>query len=182
MNTPFIRSYGDQTPHIHTSCFLAHDVNIIGDVVLADGANIWYGAVLRGDVGPIRVGRNTNIQDQCMLHCTTDRSSCIVKDHVTVGHRAILHGCTVEEHALIGMGAIVLDDAVVGAGAIVAAGSVVLEHTIIPSDTLWAGVPARQMKELDGDTSRTFLHESAVHYVQSADRHADIQTDRSRPR
>lgn len=177
MNTPFIRSYDDHTPRIHASCFLAHDATIIGDVVLEEGANIWYGAVLRGDVGQIRVGRNTNIQDQCMLHCTTDRSSCIVHDHVTVGHRAILHGCTVEEHALIGMGAIVLDDAVVGSGAIVAAGSVILEHTVIPPDTLWAGVPARQVKELDGDESRTFLHASAVHYVQSAERHADIQAD-----
>ncbi len=135
------------TPTIDATAFIASGAVVTGSVTLGAYSSIWYTAVLRGDINKICVGDYSNIQDGCVLHVENDRA-CIVGSHVTVGHRAILHGCTIEDGALIGMGAIVLNGAVVKRGAMVAAGAVVKENTIIEENSLYAGVPAIFIKTL----------------------------------
>ncbi len=143
-----IRSVRGFTPKIGKNCFLAENAAIIGDTTIGDNCSIWYGAVLRGDVNTITIGNNTNIQDGAVLHTLYGKSVCKLGDYVSVGHNVIIHGAVVHDYALIGMGATLLDNAVVGEGAIVAANSLVLTGTVIPPHTLWAGVPAKQIKEV----------------------------------
>lgn len=143
-----IRSVRGFTPKVGKDCFLAENAAIIGDTVIGDGCSIWYGAVLRGDVNSIRIGNNVNIQDGAVLHTLYEKSIIELGDYVSVGHNVIIHGAIVKDYALIGMGATLLDNAVVGEGAIVAANSLVLSNTVIPPNTLWAGVPAKQIKEV----------------------------------
>ena len=137
----------NHNPNVADDAFIAHTAVVIGDVTLKSGASIWYQAVLRGDINGIEVGERSNIQDGCVLHVENDRK-CIVGNDVTVGHKAILHGCTVEDGCLIGMGAIILNGAIIKKGAVIAAGAVVKENTIVESNTLWAGVPAKEGKKL----------------------------------
>ena len=133
-------------PTIPADCFVADNATIVGDVVLGRGCTVWFGAVLRGDVHRIRIGDDTNIQDGVVLHCTYQTAPLSIGSRVSIGHRALVHGCTVADDVLIGMGAIVMDHAVVGAGCIVAAGAVVLENTVCEPRYLYAGVPARKIK------------------------------------
>jgi carbonic anhydrase/acetyltransferase-like protein (isoleucine patch superfamily) len=136
------------TPRIGRNVYLADDVVLIGEVVVEDDASIWWGSVLRGDCGLVKVGRGSNVQDGCMLHATTDYSACVLGPEVSVGHHAIIHGAQVEEAALVGMKSVLLDNATVGSYAIVAAGSVVPENMQVPPNHLVAGVPAKVKKEL----------------------------------
>ena len=159
-----IASYQGIFPHVAASAFVAGSADVIGDVEIAENASIWYQVVLRGDIGPIRVGRHTNIQDGSVLHSITS-VPVTVGDRVTVGHRAILHGCTVDDNCLIGMGAIVLNRARVGAGSIVAAGALVLEDTVIPPGSLYVGVPAKLRRPLN-DEDRAFIDAHAGHYLE----------------
>jgi len=147
-HTACILPYGEKSPQIDETAFIAPTASIIGDVIIEAGASVWFGAVLRGDIAPIRIGKNSNIQDGSVIH-GDEGSITFVAENVTVGHAAVLHGCTVEKGALIGMGAIVLDGAVVGAGSLVAANALVTSNKQIPANTLWAGSPAKQVKELD---------------------------------
>lgn len=142
-----IIAYEGKTPKIADDVFVAPTAVIIGDVEIKQGASIWFNAVLRGDMAPIRVGRNTNVQDNCTMHNDFGKPA-ILGDNVTIGHNAIIHGCTIEEHSLIGINAAVLNDAVVKKGAIVAAGSVVTERSIIAPWKLVAGVPAKEKRDL----------------------------------
>jgi carbonic anhydrase/acetyltransferase-like protein (isoleucine patch superfamily) len=142
-----VYEYKGITPVIGNGVFLAPGVIILGDVEIGDYTNIWFYTVARGDVNSIRIGSRTNIQDHCMLHVTGGRFPLNVGNGVIVGHRAVLHGCTVHDDALIGIGALVLDGAVVEHGAIVAAGAVVTPGTIIPADTLAVGIPARPSRK-----------------------------------
>lgn len=160
-----VRKFLEFTPKMGTNCWLAENATIIGNVTLGDDCSVWYNAVLRGDVHEIKIGNKTNIQDGCMIHCTYERAGTYIGDSVTVGHHAILHACKVGNNALIGMGAIVLDDAEVGEGAIVAAGAVVKEKTKIPPYTLWAGIPAKQVKVLDKEKTKKALESQANNYV-----------------
>lgn len=144
-----IRSWRGMTPRIGKNVYLADDVVIIGEVIIEDGASIWWGSVLRGDCGLVRVGRGSNVQDGCMLHATTEYSSCVLGPNVSVGHHAIIHGAQVEEAALVGMKSVLLDNARVGSYAIVAAGALVPENMEVPSNHLVAGIPAKVKKELD---------------------------------
>jgi carbonic anhydrase/acetyltransferase-like protein (isoleucine patch superfamily) len=144
-----VRAYRGLVPRIGAGVYLADDVVVIGDVTLEDGVSVWWGSVLRGDCGAIRVGRGSNIQDGCMLHATTDQSTVVLGHDVSVGHHAVIHGAHVEEGALVGMKSVLLDRAVVGSYSIVAAGSVVPERMLIPPDTLVAGVPATVKRELE---------------------------------
>lgn len=140
-----------KTPQIDSTAFIAKGAVVKGDVRLAKFASVWYNAVLRGDINYISIGERSNIQDGCVLHLENDRP-CIVGNDVTVGHGAILHGCTIEDQCLIGMGAIVLNGAIVKKGAVVAAGAVVKENMIVEPLELVAGVPAKVIKKLDEST------------------------------
>jgi len=144
-----IKSVRGFTPEIGKDCFLADNAVVIGDVVIGEGCSIWFGAILRGDVNSIRIGNGTNIQDGTVIHTLYQRSTTTIGDNVSVGHNVTIHGAEIKDNALIGMGSVVLDHAVVGEGAIVAAGSVVLSKTVIPPNTIWAGVPAKYVKDVD---------------------------------
>jgi carbonic anhydrase/acetyltransferase-like protein (isoleucine patch superfamily) len=159
-----IAGYKGVFPRVSEAAFVAGSADLIGDVEIAADASIWFQVVLRGDIGPIRVGRHTNIQDGSVLHSVTG-VPVNVGEWVTVGHRAILHGCTVEDHCLIGMGAIVLNGARVGTGSIVAAGALVLEDTAIPPGSLYVGVPAKMRRKLT-DEDRAFIDAHAGHYLE----------------
>ena len=142
-----IRSFQDFTPQIHPSARLAETAAVIGDVALEENVTIWYGAVLRGDVGPIRIGRGSNIQDNCTVHCAVDVPT-VVGENVVVGHGAILHSCTVGDGCLIGMGAILLDGCVIGEGSVIAAGALVPPGKSIPPRSLVMGVPGRVVRQV----------------------------------
>lgn len=157
-------------PQLAEDVFVAPGAAVIGDVVVGAGSSVWYNVVIRGDVQPIRIGERTNIQDLSMVHVTSGRFSTQIGDDVTVGHRAILHGCTVENAVLIGMGAIVLDGAVIGAESIVGAGAVVTQGTRIPPRSLALGSPARVVRELRDDEVAG-LYKSATGYVELSRRH-----------
>ncbi|MFZ2619318.1 MAG: gamma carbonic anhydrase family protein [Alphaproteobacteria bacterium] len=154
-------------PTMGAGVFVAAGASVIGDVTLGVNVNIWFNAVLRGDVHFITVGDNTNIQDGAVCHVTTGKHPLVIGAGVTVGHSAILHGCTVEDTALIGMGAVVLDGAVVQRGAMVAAGAVVTPRTVVPAGELWAGNPAKKLRDVKPDEA-AYLLWSAPHYTQLA--------------
>ncbi|RNI29733.1 gamma carbonic anhydrase family protein [Rufibacter immobilis] len=135
-------------PTIGQDCFVAPNATIVGDVVLGDQCTVWFNAVIRGDVHRIRIGNKTNIQDGAVIHCTYQKAPTTIGSNVSIGHNALVHGCTVEDNVLIGMGAIVMDNAVVQQHCIVAAGAVVLENTVCESGHIYAGVPAKKVKAL----------------------------------
>ncbi|KAA9338417.1 gamma carbonic anhydrase family protein [Hymenobacter busanensis] len=154
-------------PEIDPSCFVADNATIVGDVVLGTGCTVWFNAVVRGDVNSIRVGEKTNIQDGAVIHCTYLRAATTIGARVSIGHRAIVHGCTVEDDVLIGMGAIVMDNAVVGRGCIIAAGAVVLENTVCEPGYLYAGIPARRIKPVS-EVQAENLRRTADNYIMYA--------------
>lgn len=137
------------TPTIGENCYLSENATIIGDVVLGKDCSVWFQAVIRGDVDSIRIGENVNIQDGAVVHCTYQKAPTKIGNNVSIGHRAIIHGCTIHDNVLIGMGAIVMDGAIVESNSIVAAGSVVTKNTIVESGSVYAGSPARKIKAMD---------------------------------
>ena len=159
-----IRSYQGHRPQFPSSCYIDFSAQLIGDVTLGEKSSVWMNAVLRGDVNSIRVGACSNVQDCAVLHGQRNLYPVIVGDWVTIGHNATVHGCTVEDMVVIGMGATVLNDARIGEGSIIAAGSVVPEHTVVPPRTLWAGVPAKLHRELT-DKDRELIREYATNYL-----------------
>ena len=159
-----IRSFQDFTPQIHPSARLAETAAVIGDVALEENVTIWYGAVLRGDVGPIRIGRGSNIQDNCTVHCAVDVPT-VVGENVVVGHGAILHSCTVGDGCLIGMGSILLDGCVIGEGSVIAAGADVPPGTSIPPRSLDMGVPGRGVSQVTEEEAAATLA-NAARYVE----------------
>ncbi len=162
-----IRPYRGMTPQIGKNVYLADDVVIIGEVIIEDDVNIWWGSVLRGDCGLIHVGRGSNIQDGCMLHSTTDYSSTVLQNEVSVGHHAVIHGALVEEGCLVGMKSVLLDKAHIEKFSIVAAGAVVPEKMRVPSNHLVAGVPAKVKKELPLENKQA-RREHAQEYMDLA--------------
>lgn len=170
-NGAILRAFGEARPALHDSVWVAPGAVIVGDVEIGEDSSVFFGCVLRGDVERIRVGARTNIQDQATLHVTADRFPTILGNDITVGHRAVVHGCRVEDGALIGIGAIVLDGAEVGENALVAAGAVVRPGQRVEARTLVAGVPARIVRslrpeEIDLQRART------LRYVTTARAHA----------
>ena len=143
-----IKKLNGHTPNFGKNCFLADNAAIIGDVEMGDDCSIWFGAVLRGDVHSIRIGNKVNIQDNATIHATYKKSPTNIGNNVSIAHNAVIHGCTIKDNVLIGMGAIVLDDAVVESNTIVAAGSVVTKGTVVESGWVYAGTPAKKMKQL----------------------------------
>lgn len=166
-----------RTPIVPASVFVAPSALVVGDVILGDDSSIWYGCVLRGDVGPIRIGARTNIQDGCILHLTEGRGGLSVGSEVTAGHRAILHGATIRDRCLIGMGAIVLDDCDIGEESLVGAGSVILEGTVVPPRSFIAGVPAVVRGAIPPEIHAR-LRDSAERYVRLARNHAALHAPR----
>ncbi|MDY6121804.1 MAG: gamma carbonic anhydrase family protein [Porphyromonas sp.] len=137
------------TPSFGNNCYLAENATVVGDVVMGDNCSVWFGAVVRGDVNSIRIGNNVNIQDGAVIHTLYQKSTTTIGNYVSLGHNVVVHGATIEDYALIGMGSVVLDHAVIGKGAIVAAGSVVLSGTKVEPSSIYAGVPAKFIKKID---------------------------------
>ncbi len=144
-----IRKVKGVLPQFGKDCFLADNATVVGDVVMGDKCSIWFNAVVRGDVHQIRIGQNVNIQDGAIIHCTYKKSPVSIGDHVSIAHNAIVHGCTIHDNVLIGMGAILMDDVIVESNSIVAAGAVVSKGSRIESGSVWAGVPAKKIKDMD---------------------------------
>lgn len=162
-----IHKFQNQKPKLANDVFIAPGAHVIGDVVLGEAANVWFNTVIRGDVFPIRIGARTNIQDNSVLHVTDGQYATTVGEEVTVGHRVILHGCTIEDRALIGMGSVVMDGAVIGEESLIGAGAVVTPGTQIPPRVLALGSPCKVVRDLK-EHEIGFLKASALHYVELA--------------
>ncbi|MBK8339825.1 MAG: gamma carbonic anhydrase family protein [Flavobacteriales bacterium] len=159
-----IRSVRGFTPRFGEDCFVAETAVVIGDVVMGTQCSVWYNAVVRGDVNAIRIGDRVNIQDGAVLHCTYERAALTIGNDVSIGHNAIVHGCTVHDKVLIGMGAIVMDHAVIGEGSVIAAGAVVLQNTKVEPGSLMAGVPAKRIGPVSADLSANEIERIAQNY------------------
>jgi len=163
-----IKSVRGFTPQIGKDCFLAENATVVGDVVIGEGCSVWFNAVLRGDVNSIRIGNHVNIQDGSVLHTLYEKSTVEIGNYVSIGHNVTVHGAKINNYALIGMGATLLDYAEVGEGAIIAAGALVLSKTIIPPFTLWAGVPAKFIKNVDPEQTNEMNRKIAHNYAMYA--------------
>lgn len=160
-----IKSVNGKSPEFGQNCYLADTAVVAGDVVMGDDCSIWFNAVVRGDVHYIRMGNKVNVQDNATIHCTYQRAPTNIGNNVSIGHNAIVHGCTIHDNVLIGMGAIVMDGCVIESNCIIAAGAVVLEGTHVPSGSIFAGVPARKVKDLDKDLFEGEVMRIANNYV-----------------
>ncbi|MBN2891502.1 MAG: gamma carbonic anhydrase family protein [Bacteroidales bacterium] len=158
-----IRKLKGTTPKIADDVFLAENCAIIGDVEIETGSNIWYNAVIRGDVNYIKIGKDVNIQDNVVVHCTYQKFATNIKDRVSIGHSAVIHGCTINEDVLIGMGAIIMDNVEIGSNSVIAAGSVVVPNTIVESNSVYAGTPAKKVKTTDNKLSE-LIKSTTVNY------------------
>ncbi|QEM13210.1 MULTISPECIES: gamma carbonic anhydrase family protein [Mucilaginibacter] len=161
---PVILPVKDKSPVWGNDCFIAENCTIVGDVVMGDNCSVWFNAVIRGDVHYIKIGNNTNIQDGAVIHATYLKAPTNIGNSVSIGHNALVHGCTLHDHTLVGMGAIVMDHAVVNEFVIIAAGAVVLENTICESGYLYAGIPAKKIKPLT-DEQRAMLKQLPQNYI-----------------
>lgn len=162
-----IKSVRGLTPKFGKNCWLAENATVVGDVTMGDQCSVWFSAVVRGDVNFIKIGDRTNIQDNATIHGTYEKAATTIGNDVSIGHNAIVHGCTLEDQVLIGMGARVMDGAIIKTGAIVAAGAVVLEGTVIEENTIYAGVPAKKVKTVEGK-NREMLLRIANNYIKYA--------------
>lgn len=163
-----IKSVRGFTPQYGEECYFADNATIIGDVIMGDHCSVWFQAVVRGDVNSIRIGNKVNIQDGVIIHGTYERASTTIGDRVSIGHRAIVHGCTLHDDVLIGMGAIVMDHAVVESNVLVAAGAVVLENSRLEAGHIYAGVPARKVKAISEEQFQDSIGRIANAYVKYA--------------
>ena len=161
-----IKALLGKTPEIGENAFLAETATIIGDVKMGKDCSIWYNAVLRGDVNSIIMGDKVNVQDNAMVHCTYQKSATTIGNNVSIGHNAIVHGCTLKDNVLIGMGAIVMDDCIVESNSIVAAGAVVTANTHIREGEIWAGVPAKKVKDISQQLIEGEIQRIANNYVK----------------
>ncbi|NBU05051.1 MAG: gamma carbonic anhydrase family protein [Sphingobacteriia bacterium] len=152
-------------PKLGDNCFIAPNATIIGDVVMGNECSVWFSAVIRGDVNSIRIGNKVNIQDGAVLHCTYQKTKLNLGNNVSVGHNAIVHGCDVKDNVLIGMGAIIMDNCVIGSNTIIAAGSVLKEGTIVPSGCIYAGVPAKKVKDISEELIQGEINRIANNYL-----------------
>jgi carbonic anhydrase/acetyltransferase-like protein (isoleucine patch superfamily) len=144
----YILTVNGKSPLIPSSCWIAPNATLVGDVQLGEDCTVWFNAVIRGDVNEIRIGSETNIQDGAVIHCTYKKAGTYIGNQVSIAHNAIVHGCTIHDRVLIGMGAIVMDGAIIHSNSIIAAGAVVLANTIVESNSIYAGMPARRVKDI----------------------------------
>ena len=155
----------DKSPQFGTSCFVAPNATIVGDVTMGNDCSIWFNAVVRGDVNFIKIGNKVNIQDGVVIHCTYQKNGTTIGNNVSLGHNAIVHGCTIHDNVLVGMGAIVMDRCIVHSNAIIAAGSVVLEGTIVEAGTIYAGIPAKKVKDISQEKIHGEIDRIANNYL-----------------
>ncbi|MDA8945764.1 gamma carbonic anhydrase family protein [Flavobacteriales bacterium] len=161
-----VKSIKGKNPVWGADCYLAENATIVGDVTLGDECSVWFNAVVRGDVHYIKIGNRVNIQDGAVIHCTYKKHPTQIGDNVSIGHNALVHGCTVHNNVLIGMGSIVMDNCVVHSNSIVAAGAVLLENTVVESGCIYAGVPAKKVKEINEEQSAALIKGIANNYVE----------------
>lgn len=166
-----IKTIRDFTPQFGNNCFIADNATIVGEVQMGDDCSVWYQAVVRGDVNAITIGNKVNIQDAAIIHCTYQRAATSIGNNVSIGHRAIVHGCTIRDNVLIGMGAIVMDNAIVESNCIVAAGALVLENSHLQSGWIYAGIPAKPVKQLSPETANDTIQRIADAYIMYAEWH-----------
>lgn len=160
-----IKSVNGKSPQIPEDCYVAENATIIGDVTMGHSCSVWFNAVVRGDVHFIKIGDKVNIQDGAVIHCTYQKHPTTIGDNVSIGHNAIVHGCTVHDNVLIGMGAIVMDNCVIESNSIVAAGAVVTQGTVVESGSIYAGVPAKKVKDIDQSDFAGEISRIANNYV-----------------
>ncbi len=164
-------------PQFGDDCFIAPNATIVGDVVMGNECSVWFNAVVRGDVNSIRLGNKVNIQDGAVLHATYQKTKTIVGNNVSIGHNAIVHGCTVHDDVLIGMGAIVMDNAIINSNSIVAAGAVVLEGTVVEAGSIYAGVPAKKVKDISQELIHGEINRIANNYIKYSGWFKDALTE-----
>jgi carbonic anhydrase/acetyltransferase-like protein (isoleucine patch superfamily) len=163
-----IKSVRGFTPQYGKNCFFAENATLIGDLLIGDECSVWYQAVVRGDVNRIVMGDRVNVQDGAVIHGTYQRSSTTIGNDVSIGHNAIVHGCTIKDRVLIGMGSIIMDDCLVGSNSIIAAGSVLTKNTIVPDGTIFAGIPAKKIREVSPELQKGEIQRIAANYIHYA--------------
>ncbi|NOS55411.1 MAG: gamma carbonic anhydrase family protein [Cyclobacteriaceae bacterium] len=163
-----VKSVRGFTPQFGKNCFLAENAVVVGEVVMGDECTIWFNAVVRGDVHSITIGNRSNIQDGAVIHCTYQKAKTIIGNNVSIAHNAVVHGCTIEDNVLIGMGAIVMDDAIIGSGSVIAAGAIVLPGTKVEPGSVFAGIPAKRIKEV-GEEMKMVIERTAKNYPMYAE-------------
>jgi carbonic anhydrase/acetyltransferase-like protein (isoleucine patch superfamily) len=174
---PVILPVKGVSPVFGNNCYIAPNATIAGDVIMGDDCSVWFNAVLRGDVNIIRMGNKVNVQDGAVIHCTYKKAATHIGNNVSIGHNAIVHGCVIENNVLIGMGAIVMDNVVVGSNSIIAAGSVVLENTRVEPGSIYAGVPAKKVKDISQEMISGEINRIADNYVMYSGWFRDAQTE-----
>ena len=163
-----------KSPQFGNNCFVAPNATIVGDVVMGDDCSIWFNTVLRGDVNFIKMGNKVNIQDGAVIHCTYQKNPTEIGNNVSIGHNALVHGCTIQDDVLIGMGAIVMDRCVVHSNSIIAAGAVLLEGTVVEAGSIYAGVPAKKVKDISKDLIHGEIDRIANNYIKYASWFSDV--------
>ena len=160
-----IKSIKGISPKFGKNCFFAENVVVIGDVIMGDEVSVWYQSVVRGDVNSIKIGNKVNIQDGVVIHATYKTSKTIIGNNVSIGHNAIIHGCTIDDNVLVGMGSIIMDNSKIGSNSIIAAGAVVTQNTNISPGSIYAGVPARKIKDVDINLQKNEIERIANNYI-----------------
>ncbi len=163
-----IKSVRGFTPQYGKNCFFAENATLIGELIMGDHCSVWYQAVVRADVNFISIGDRVNIQDGAVIHGTFEKSATSIGNEVSIGHNAIVHGCTIKDRVLVGMGSIIMDDSVVGSNSIIAAGSVLPKNTIVPEGSIFAGVPAKKIKEVSLGLQKGEIERIAANYIHYA--------------
>ena len=163
-----IKTVRGYTPQYGKNCFFAENATLIGEVIMGDDCSIWFQAVVRGDVNTISMGNRVNIQDGTVSHGTFKQSPTTIGNDVSIGHNAIVHGCTIHDRVLVGMGSIIMDDSIIGSNSIIAAGSVLPKNTLVPEGSVYAGIPARKIKEISPELQKVEVERIAANYIKYA--------------
>lgn len=163
---PLIKSVNGNSPQIPDTCFIAENATIVGDVTMGNDCSVWFNAVVRGDVHYIKMGDKVNVQDGAVIHATYQKHPTNIGNNVSIGHNAIVHGCTLHDNVLIGMGSIVMDNCVVESNSIIAAGAVVTQNTRVESGSIYAGIPAKKVKDISDELLSGEIHRIAENYVK----------------
>lgn len=163
---PIIKPVNGKSPKIPNDCYVAENATIVGDVIMGNQCSVWFSAVIRGDVHYIKMGNKVNVQDGAVIHATYQKSPTTIGDNVSIGHNAIVHGCTIHDNVLVGMGSIIMDDCVVESNSIIAAGAVVTKNTKVESGSIYAGVPAKKVKDISQELISGEINRIANNYIK----------------